>query len=174
MSACEHHDVRYGLQSTSFDGDTSLAVVFRVALAAVLAVLLGVLTAISFYVVGGRLALQGPYVLELMWYLIYPVEAAVVAAVMVVLGWMLGRRLGWLSLVAIVLAAWIGELLILGSGLIADELVGFVAVYYWLLATGGPLQPIAAIVGGLVGLAVGRRGRRFGGTLALPQAGETR
>lgn len=127
---------------------------FRLAVSAVLAVLLGVLTAISFYVVGGRLALQGPYVLERMWFVIYPVEAVVVGVVMVVVGWMLRGHASPLSLIAVVLAAWIGELVILGSGLIANELVGFVAVYYWLLATGGPLQPIAAIIGGLFGLLV--------------------
>jgi hypothetical protein len=126
-------------------------VIVRLATVPVLAVLLGCCTALSFLLVGGRLALAGPYVLERMWHVIYPLEAAIVGVVMVIVGWMLRGRGGILSLVVIVLAAWIGELLILGSGLIDDDAAGLTAVPLWVLATGGPLQPIAAIIGGLVG-----------------------
>lgn len=85
------------------------------------------------------------------WYVLYPLEAVIVGGLMFALGRLLFDRLDRASLVSIVLAAWIGELVVLGSGLIANELVGLTAVPIWLLATGGPIQPIAAIVGGLLG-----------------------
>lgn len=52
-------------------------------------------------------------------------------------------------------AAWVGEgvlLTILGAPLVANELDPEIAWYYWLVATAGPLQPIAGIVGAWVGI----------------------
>jgi hypothetical protein len=56
-------------------------------------------------------------------------------------------------IVLLMFAAWIGELVLLTvfGTLVANELTPLVAWYYWLLATGGPLQPIAASVGGMLG-----------------------
>ena len=52
-------------------------------------------------------------------------------------------------------AAWVGEgvvLTILGAPLVANELDPEIAWYYWLVATAGPLQPIAGIGGAWVGI----------------------
>ena len=48
-----------------------------------------------------------------------------------------------------VLAAWVGELLVLffAGTLFAGELVPEVSWFYWLIGTGGPLQPAAVILG---------------------------
>jgi hypothetical protein len=56
--------------------------------------------------------------------------------------------------VGIVVAAWIGELVVLlvGGTIFANELVPQVAWFYWLVGTGGPIQPLAAVIGGWLGL----------------------
>jgi len=65
-----------------------------------------------------------------------------------------GRRRAALA----ILGAWIGEFLVLflAGRLLAGELVPEVAWFYWLIGTGGPLQPVAA----LVGMWLAGRGRR--------------
>lgn len=55
----------------------------------------------------------------------------------------------------LVTAAWLGEglvLTVIGEPIVANELDPAVAWYYWLVATGGPLQPAAAFTGGWLGL----------------------
>lgn len=55
----------------------------------------------------------------------------------------------------LVTAAWLGEglvLTVIGEPIVANELDPVIAWYYWLVATGGPLQPAAAFVGGWLGL----------------------
>ena len=55
----------------------------------------------------------------------------------------------------LVTAAWLGEglvLTVIGEPIVANELDPSIAWYYWLVATGGPLQPAAAFVGGWLGL----------------------
>ena len=56
-------------------------------------------------------------------------------------------------IVLLVLGAWTGELIALTAGgtLLANELDPEVAWIFWWMATGGPLQPLAAIAGGLLG-----------------------
>lgn len=51
----------------------------------------------------------------------------------------------------LIFAAWVGEPILLTAlgTFVANELTPLVAWYYWLIATGGPMQPIAALVGGL-------------------------
>jgi hypothetical protein len=122
------------------------------ALSLVLTFVLGTTTALAFYLVGGTLALRGPFVLYQSWPLIYLLEAVFVAAVMFVVGRLFIDRLTNRTLVAIVLAAWIGQYLFLASRVLADELNPLSAGWFWLLATGGPLQPAAAFVGGWFGL----------------------
>ena len=59
------------------------------------------------------------------------------------------------ALIAIVTAAWVGEgivLTVIGEPLVANELDPAIAWWYWLVATAGPLQPVAGVVGGLIGL----------------------
>lgn len=53
----------------------------------------------------------------------------------------------------LILVSWIGEVVVLtlGGSILANELVPTVAWFYWLIGTGGPMQPIAAIVGAVIG-----------------------
>ena len=65
------------------------------------------------------------------------------------------RALSAVSLWASVTAAWLLEgvvLTVIGEPLVANELDPEVAWYFWLVATAGPLQPVAAFVGGWLGL----------------------
>ncbi len=57
------------------------------------------------------------------------------------------------TLAAVVVMAWIGELLVLIplTVILSDDLRPFHAPWVWLIATGGPIQPVAALLGGLVG-----------------------
>jgi hypothetical protein len=59
------------------------------------------------------------------------------------------------TLWASVTSAWLLEgvvLTVIGAPLVANELDPHVAWYFWLVATAGPLQPVAAFVGGWLGL----------------------
>ena len=65
--------------------------------------------------------------------------------------------LAWstVTLWASVTTAWLLEgvvLTVIGEPLVANELSPLVAWYFWLVATAGPLQPLAAFVGGWLGL----------------------
>lgn len=127
-----------------------------VGLALVLTFVLGTTTALAFFVVGGRLALLGPGVLWQSWPLIYGLVAVFSAAVLAVVGLVLRNRLTAKALGAVVLGAWFGQYLVLASGVLADEFTPLNAIFYWLLATGGPIQPAAAILGGWLGLRKGQ------------------
>jgi hypothetical protein len=115
---------------------------------------LGATVAVSWFLFGGRAAFLGPErALQDSWRLIYGAEAILAAAGTFWFARMVAplwpRRL-----VAYVVAAWIGEWLVLlfGGTLFAGELVPEVSWYYWLIGTGGPVQPVAAAVGGLLAL----------------------
>ena len=127
---------------------------------------LGFSTAGAFYAVGGQLALRGPYVLAREWPSIYALVVAFAAIIGVVLGSLLGSwSPRWIAIV--VFGGWIGEYVVLASGLLANELTFLNAWLYWLLATAGPAQPIAAGLGWALGRRLGRPGvgglRRSGG-----------
>lgn len=65
------------------------------------------------------------------------------------------RRWSAVTLLASVTLAWLLQgllLTVLGERLVANELDPPIAWYFWLVATAGPLQPIAAFVGGWLGL----------------------
>ena len=65
------------------------------------------------------------------------------------------RALSAVTLWALVTSAWLLEgvvLTVIGEPLVANELDPQVAWYFWLVATAGPLQPLAAFVGGWLGL----------------------
>jgi hypothetical protein len=65
------------------------------------------------------------------------------------------RALSAVTLSASVTSAWLLEgivLTVIGEPLVANELSPLVAWYFWLVATAGPLQPVAAFVGGRLGL----------------------
>jgi hypothetical protein len=70
------------------------------------------------------------------------------------------RRWSAVTLLASVTLAWLLQgllLTVLGERFVANELDPPIAWYFWLVATAGPLQPIAAFIGGWLGL---RRTRR--------------
>jgi hypothetical protein len=60
-------------------------------------------------------------------------------------------------LAVVAVGGWLGEYLVLASGLLADELNPLNAWFYWLLATAGPVQPVAAWLGGALGQRLRRR-----------------
>jgi hypothetical protein len=64
------------------------------------------------------------------------------------------------TIVLVLVGAWIGELvvLIVAGLLLANEITPATAPWLWLLATGGPVQPAAAVAGGWLGRWT-RRGR---------------
>ena len=114
-----------------------------------LTVSLGATVAVSWFVFGGRAAFQGPdRVLAAEWPLIYGSQALLAGMV----GALMSRGMPSTGRWAIaVLGAWIGELIVLtlGGNLLANELDPNVAWFYWWMGTGGPIQPIAAIIGGI-------------------------
>jgi hypothetical protein len=121
---------------------------------AILTLGLGATVALAWFAFGGSAAFRGPLrALEDSWPLIYGAEAILAAA-----GTYLYARIAdplprtWL--VAYVVAAWIGEYLVLlfGGRLLSGELTTDVSWFFWLIGTGGPIQPVAALLGGLVAL----------------------
>ena len=112
---------------------------------------LGTTVAASWLVFGGRAAFGGPdRVLEQSWPAIYGSQALLAALYGLWVGRVEPSRVWMLTLVT---GAWLGELLALtlGGNLLANELDPPVAWFYWWMATGGPLQPVAASAGGLLG-----------------------
>lgn len=89
---------------------------------------------------------------------IYGIQFVLVAAFLFIL-----TRTGpgaWsaVTLLLSVTSAWLLEgvlLTVLGERLVANELTPLVAWYFWLVATAGPLQPLAAFAGGWLGLRKG-------------------
>jgi hypothetical protein len=124
----------------------------RVALVPLLTVLLMVAAMLSFFVIGGTSALTGPAVLQASWPLIYLLQAVVVGLLGYAVGRVIGYRIDGSTLSAIIVAAWLGELVVLGLGLVPTELLWTDFVAKWSLLTGGPIQPAAAIAGALFGL----------------------
>ena len=111
---------------------------------------LGTTVAASWLVFGGRAAFGGPdRVLEQFWPAIYGSQALLAALCGLWVGRVEPSRVWMLTLVT---GAWLGELLALtlGGHLLANELDPPVAWFYWWMATGGPLQPVAASAGGLL------------------------
>src|SRR5687767_8334224 len=82
---------------------------------------LGFSTAAAFFAVGGRLALMGPYVLVREWPAIYTLVALFAVAVGLTFGW-LAASWPWRRLALVVVGGWIGEYLVLASGLLSNEL----------------------------------------------------
>jgi uncharacterized membrane protein len=121
---------------------------------------LGATVAVSWLVFGGSVAFRGPVrVIEELWPLIYGSQALLAAAGTY---WLAGRAalMTTRHLIGLVIAAWVGEWLVLlvGGRLFANELVPDVSWFFWLIGTGGPIQPVAAVVGGLVALRRKERG----------------
>lgn len=120
---------------------------------------LGFSTASAFFLIGGRLALMGPYVLAREWPLIYTLVLIFAALVGIGMGWLMtSRSRVWLALV--VLGGWVGEYTVVGSGVLAEELTFLNAWGIWLLATAGPLQPVFAWLGAILGQRLRRQAVR--------------
>ena len=113
---------------------------------------LGMTVAVSRLLFGGASAFRGPFAaLRDSWPLIYGAQALLAAAV----GCSIARLTRVATpgrTVALIGAAWVGEWLVLlvGGTLLANELVPNMAWFFWLIATGGPLQPFAAIAGAAI------------------------
>ena len=86
---------------------------------------------------------------------VYVTQAVLVGAFLFALGrWWL-RGTSSLALATMVTAAWLLEgivLTVIGDPLVANELDPEIAWYYWLAATAGPLQPMAAFAAGWLGI----------------------
>jgi hypothetical protein len=125
-----------------------------------LTLVLGATVATSWLLFGGGAAFQGPHrVLARAWPAIYASQALLAALV----GIRLSRHVAaWPAIVAIVISAWLGELvaLTLFGSLLANEIDPEVAYVFWWMGTGGPLQPAAVVLGGAIGM--GLRGRGAG------------
>jgi hypothetical protein len=125
----------------------------------VLTVVLGGCVAVAWFVFGGSASFRGPIrALEDSWPLIYGGQAVLAGLVGIVAARPLVARLGWGGAAAAVVAAWIGEwfALLVGGRLLAGELMPESSWFYWVIGTGGPLQPIAALVGLWLGSGRGR------------------
>ena len=125
----------------------------------VLTVVLGGTVAVAWLAFGGSASFRGPIrALEDNWPLIYGGEAVLAGVVGFVAARPLVTMFGHRGAVAAVGAAWVGEwvALLVGGRLLAGELMPEFSWFYWIVGTGGPLQPIAAIIGLWLG---SRRGR---------------
>jgi hypothetical protein len=118
---------------------------------------------ISWTVFGGRIAATGPLLaLELFGPAIYGSQVLLAAAVGASASLLL-RDISIGALALLLFGAWVGELIaltLLGNVIVANEIDPEIAWFYWLLATGGPLQPAAACVGSVAASAVTRRAHR--------------
>jgi hypothetical protein len=120
---------------------------------ALLTLALGMTVAVSWMVFGGTAAFRGPdRVLAESWPAIYGSQALLAALVGLVLARTRGDLGRW-ELAMLIAGAWLGELavLTLGGTLLANELDPNVAWFFWLMGTGGPIQPAAAVLGALIG-----------------------
>ena len=121
---------------------------------AVLTLILGMTVAVSWFVVGGSAAYRGPMpVLRESWLPLFGLESLLAAGVaFAFVSWT--RERSWRRLITLIVGAWLGQLVVLtvAGTIFANELVPTVAWFYWLIGTGGPVQPIASILGGLVAI----------------------
>jgi len=125
-----------------------------IALVTALTPALALTVVLSLFLAGGNLALMGPFVLQQSWPIVYAIHALLAAAVMYVVTRFVAPWLDAKTLLALVLAACVAELVVLLiiHPVLSNELTATSTAYLWLLATGGPLQPVAAYVGGLLAL----------------------
>jgi hypothetical protein len=121
---------------------------------AVLTLGLGATVAATWFIVGGSAAYRGPLpVVRDLWLPLYGFEALLAAAGTY---WFASRAgpIGVPRLIALVVAAWVGEwlVLLLGTALLLGNVGPEFASFYWLVGTGGPVQPVAAAIGGVLAL----------------------
>jgi hypothetical protein len=122
---------------------------------ALLTLVLGATVAISWSLIGGRAAFQGPdAVLRGSWPAIYGLQAALAATALFIFARRRASTMRPRGLLLLVVGAWLGELLLLtlAGTLLANEIDPDIAWFFWLMGTGGPIQPVAAAIGGILGL----------------------
>lgn len=124
-----------------------------------LALALGATVVVSWIAVRGFGIWNGPGpFLDPSWFVVWAVQA-VLAAIVAFSAQRVGRSsVNGRTAAAVVLAAWLGELVALFviAPFLAGELTSSEAPTLWLIATGGPIQPLAAMVGAWVGIASNR------------------
>jgi hypothetical protein len=121
---------------------------------AILTLALGATVPVSWLAFGGRLAAIGPdRALEQAGPWIYGSQAVLAAVIGAAAALRLGRGVSVVTLILLMFGAWLGELVVLtlGGNLVANEIDPPVAWFWWLLATAGPIQPLAASAGVLAG-----------------------
>lgn len=123
----------------------------RAALVVVVTIVLGLCAVVSMVAFGATHPSQVPAVLERSWLWIYVVQAVLAGLAMYVTARVAARRVDGASLAAMVVAAYVVQLAVLMTGLM-PHLGQRNAVAEWALLTGGPIQPVAAIIGALLGL----------------------
>lgn len=116
-----------------------------------LTLVLGFTVFVAFVAVGGPIAATGPHVVGYAWPLIYPLLALLGALVGGIVGYLGRDRLSAATTVLLVIGAWLGEYVVLATGMLEEELNPRDSLEYWALATAGPLQPIAALAGAWLG-----------------------
>jgi hypothetical protein len=117
-----------------------------------LTLVLGATVVVSWVAVRGTvLHGPGPF-LDSSWFAIWALQAALAVVVGVVFYRAWGRDASAITLGGIAGAAWVGELLVVTAiaPFLADELSPASGPWIWLIATGGPIQPLAAAVGSLI------------------------
>ena len=122
---------------------------------AFLTFLLGLTVAVSWIAFGGGAAFRGPdRVLRDAWPWIYGSQALMALILTALLIRFRDPRASFVAMTLLVIGAWLGELvaLTLGGNLLANELDPPVAWVFWLMGTGGPVQLMAALAGGAIGL----------------------
>lgn len=119
-----------------------------------LTLVLGAAVVISWLAVRGPSVFTGPGpFLDGTWFVTWAIQAGLAAVVGVVIGRRWGDLTSLPTLVLIVLAAWVGELVVVTA--LAPFLAGELSIGHgpvlWIVATGGPIQPLATITGTWLG-----------------------
>lgn len=117
---------------------------------------LGATVAVSWIAVRGVSVFSGPGpFLDPSWFVIWASQAGLAGVIGMVAGRAWGRETAAGHLVGVVLAAWVGELIVVT--LLAPFLAGELSLVHgpaiWLAATGGIIQPLASVTGALLGKA---------------------
>jgi hypothetical protein len=130
--------------------------------AVILTVSLGGTVMVSWVAVRGTSVLNGPGpFLDPTWYAVWSIQAALASVIGLVAGRAWGGQTSAARLIALVVAAWVGELLVVTmiGPLLSNDLDVIHGPFIWLVATGGLLQPVATAVGVLIGRATLRETR---------------
>ena len=127
-----------------------------------LSLALGASVVVAWLAVRGASVFRGPGpFLDSSWLLTWALQAGLAAAIGFGVGRWWGSGVSRSSLAIIVMAAWAGELVVVTvlAPFLAGELSRVHGPGLWLVATGGPIQPLAALGGASAGQASARSAR---------------